>query len=132
MQAMTRKITITAGRREFRARLNETATARAIAEVLPIKAWSTRWGGEIYLSIPIRAALEGDAREVLEAGELAFWPPGGALCIFFGPTPVSDGGEIRAASRVNVVGRIEGDLEELERVADGAEVSLRAISEVQG
>jgi len=130
-QEMAEEVTIMAGSRQFRARLYETATARAIAAELPIHGRATRWGGEIYFPISIAAELESDAREVLEAGDLAFWPPGNMFCIFFGRTPASQGGEIRAASQVNVVGRIEGACDELWNVADGAEVSIQSISELE-
>ena len=126
---MTRRITITAGKTRFQAQLNDTATAMAIMEALPLEARASRWGGEIYFSIPVEARLETGAREVVQAGELGFWPPGSAFCIFFGRTPASEGEEIRAASAVNIVGRIEGKLDDLWTVPDGAKVSIREYSE---
>jgi hypothetical protein len=126
---MKRRITITAGQARWHADLNDTATALAIMEILPIEARASRWGGEIYFSLPVEAAIETGAREVVQAGELGFWPPGNAFCIFFGPTPASEGEEIRAASAVNIVGRIEGELDELWNVPDGTRVSLREYSE---
>jgi len=126
---MATEITITTGKATFRAMLNDTATARAIAEALPIHAQADRWGGEIYFAIPVRAALESGAREVLEPGELGYWPTGRAFCIFFGCTPASDGDEIRAASAVNIIGRVLGELDELWSVPDGAEVSLGLLSD---
>ncbi len=127
---MARRITITAGKTQFRAELNDTATALAIMEALPIEARANRWGGEIYFAIPVEAGLETGARDVVEAGELGYWPPGSAFCIFFGRTPASQGDEIRAASPVNIVGRIEGKLDKLWTVPDGAEVSLKEFSEI--
>ena len=127
---MKRRITITAGQARWHADLNDTATALAILEILPIEARASRWGGEIYFSIPVEAGIETGAREVVQAGEIGFWPPGNALCLFFGRTPASEGEEIRAASAVNIVGRIEGKLEELWNVPDGAKVSIRAYSEL--
>jgi hypothetical protein len=127
---MVRRVIITVGEARFRAELNDTATAMAIMEVLPVEAQASRWGGEIYFPIPVRAGIEGGAREVIEAGELGYWPPGGVFCIFFGRTPASEGDEIRAASPVNIVGRVEGGLDELWKVPDGAKVSLRKFSEV--
>ena len=128
---MARQITITAGKARFQAQLNDTATALAIMEALPIEARAQRWGGEIYFSIPVDAAPEAGAREVLQPGEIGYWPPGSALCLFFGRTPASEGQEIRAASAVNIVGRIEGPLDELWNVPDGAKVTLREFSELQ-
>ncbi len=126
---MTRRITITAGKARFQAQLNDTATALAIMEALPIEARANRWGGEIYFSIPVDAGLETGARDVLQPGEIGYWPPGSAFCLFFGRTPASEGEEIRAASAVNIVGRIEGSLDELGNVPDGTKITLREFSE---
>ena len=123
---MPQKIKITAGKVRLEAELNDSPTAKAIFNALPIKAKANRWGGEIYFTIPVEAELEADAREVLEAGELGYWPTGNAFCIFFGKTPASKKNEIRAASAVNVIGTIKGDLSELWDVADGAEVIIEA------
>jgi hypothetical protein len=126
---MARRILLTVGKARFRAELNDTATALAVMEALPISAQANRWGGEIYFSIPVEAGLETGAREVVEAGELGYWPPGSAFCIFFGRTPASEGEEIRAASPVNILGRLEGELGELWNAPDGAPVSIREFSE---
>jgi hypothetical protein len=126
---MVRRVTITAGEARLHAELNDTATAMAIMEVLPIEGRASRWGGEIYFPIPVKADPESGAREVVEAGELGYWPAGNAFCIFFGRTPASKGDEIRAASAVNVIGRVLGELDELWDVPDGAEVSLRLLSD---
>ena len=121
------KIKITAGNVSVEAVLNDNPTAKAIAEALPIKASAQRWGGEIYFTIAVEAALEPDGREVLEAGELGFWPTGNAFCMFFGATPASSGDEIRAASTVNILGKMEGDLSRLWDVASGDEVLVETI-----
>jgi hypothetical protein len=128
-KTMADKILIVAGRREFRAVLNDTATARAIVQGLPFEVRANRWGGEVYFSVPVEADLESDAREILEPGELGYWPPGNAFCIFFGRTPASQGDEPRAASPVNVFGRIEGHLADLWSIADGATIVVRMLSE---
>ncbi len=124
---MTREIKITAGRVQVTGELFDTATAKAILEALPIKGQAQRWGGEIYFSIPVSAELEPDARDVLEAGELAYWPTGNALCIFFGKTPASQADEIRAASDVNVFGRVSKDLASLDDVPNGSEVVVELV-----
>ena len=90
---MARGIMITAGEVKVEAELNDGPTARMVAGALPIRARGNRWGEEIYFEIPVEADLEADAREVLEAGELGYWPSGNAFCIFFGPTPGGIGGE---------------------------------------
>jgi len=124
---MSERIVIKASEIAFEAELNDSVTGKAIYGALPIRAKGQRWGGEIYFNIPVSCELEGDSREVLEEGELGYWPPGKAFCIFFGPTPASDGDEIRAASAVNIVGRMKGDLSGLWDVPDGAEVCIEKV-----
>jgi hypothetical protein len=84
----------------------DTPTARAIAEALPIESAGSYWGGEFYFEVPVAAPLEPDATEVVEPGTVAYWPAGNCLCLFWGPTPASKGKECRAASAVNLVGRV--------------------------
>lgn len=124
---MTAAIQIIAGKIILPASLNDSPTARVIAQKLPIIGIGQRWGDEIYFDIPVQMDLESDAREVVQAGELAYWPTGNAFCIFFGPTPASQGDEIRAASAVNIVGCIEGDLAGLRNVRSGAKVRIELI-----
>lgn len=124
---MGQAIIIRAGDDVFQAQLNDDVTGKAIFDALPIRAEAQRWGGEIYFSIPVSCELEAGSRDVLEAGELAYWPPGKAFCIFFGPTPASQGNDIRAASAVNIVGGLEGDLSALWDVPDGAQVSIERV-----
>jgi uncharacterized protein len=116
-----RAIRITAGTTAAQARLNDSATATAIWNALPIEAKAQTWGDEIYFAIDVRAA-EDSAREVVALGDLGYWPPGQAFCIFFGPTPASRGDEIRPASPVNVVGQVAGDATVFKRVRSGARV----------
>ncbi len=121
---MANTIVITAGNVSASARLNDSATARAIWDSLPIEAKGETWGDEIYFDIGLTAAPES-AREVVDMGALGYWPPGHAFCIFFGPTPMSQGQEIRPASPVNVVGKVVGDATIFKRVRAGTRVSLR-------
>ena len=121
---MAENVVIKAGDEVVEAELNDGPTARAIFDALAIRGIAQRWGGEIYFSIPVSCELEDDSRDVLDAGELAYWPPGRAFCIFFGPTPASQGNEIRAASAVNIVGRLTGDFSSLWDVPDGVPVSI--------
>jgi len=121
-------ITITAGSVEVKAELNDSPTARAISEVLPIKGIVRRWGEEIYFSIPLYAKLEPQGREVVEPGELGYWPTGRAFCLFFGPTPASKGDEIRAASPVNIIGTMTGPFSGLDAVAEGETITIDACS----
>ena len=121
---MSQRIKIKAGEVSVEAELNDNPTAKKIADALPIKAKGQRQGGEIYFTIPVEAGLEEDAREVLEAGELGFWPTGNAFCMFWGPTPASSGDEIRAASAVNILGKMQGDLSKFYDVPSGEEVLI--------
>lgn len=93
-------------------------TAQAIWDALPLEARANTWGDEIYFSIPVEAEAE-NPKEVVGMGDLGYWPPGSAFCIFFGPTPMSRGEEIRPASPVNVFGRVEGDPKVFKSVASG-------------
>lgn len=122
-----RKIRIKAGNVSAMGVLEENATADAIHEALPITAAANTWGDEIYFAIPVKAEQAEDADDVVELGTLAYWPPGNAFCIFFGKTPASRGAEIRAASAVNRVGRIDGDPTVFKQVPDGAKVMIEKI-----
>jgi uncharacterized protein len=127
---MSNPISITAGKVTLQGELNDSPTAKAILKALPIKARGNRWGGEIYFAIPVKTKLEPDnSRDVLQAGELGYWPVGNAFCIFFGRTPASQANEIRAASDVNIIGKIIGDVSVLWNVADGAEVIIKSASD---
>lgn len=123
---MSRRIKVTAGEVEVYGELNETRTADLIWEGLPFESRINTWGDEIYFSIPVRTELEESAREVVELGDLGYWPPGNAFCIFFGPTPDSRGDEIRPASRVNVFGKVVGDPTVLKGLRSGATVRVEA------
>jgi uncharacterized protein len=119
-----RRIKITAGSVSAEAVLNGSQTAEKIWNVLPIEAHGNTWGDEIYFSIPVNDTLAEDAKEVVQLGELAYWPPGTAFCIFFGHTPVSRGDEIRPASAVNVIGSVLGDPKVFKKVRSGEKVVL--------
>ena len=119
-------IQITSGEMRIEAELYDTPTGRAIVEALPIEGSVNRWGGEIYFTIPVSAGLEDDSRDVLEPGELGYWPTGKAFCIFFGATPASQGDECRAASNVNVFGKVTSDLDALWDVEGGANILVEA------
>ena len=110
---------IQAGRVTVSAALNDSTTADAVWAALPITGSVQTWGDEIYFSIPVEAPQAKDARETVEKGAVAYWPPGSALCLFWGPTPMSRGDEIRPASAVNVIGVIDGDPTVLGAVASG-------------
>jgi uncharacterized protein len=103
------KIHITIGDLTMEGTLNDTETAKAVARILPYRAAFDTWGDEIYFATPVEARLERNADAKVAEGDLGYWPPGRAFCIFFGPTPMSTPGRIVAASPVNIIGRIHGD-----------------------
>jgi hypothetical protein len=121
---MEKKIKITAANIEAFAVLNDSPTAQKIWESLPIEARGDTWGDEIYFGIPVQSSLGKNAKEVVEVGDLGFWPPGHAFCIFFGPTPVSRGNEVRPASAVNVVGRLVGEAGGFKKVPSGTKIKI--------
>ena len=128
---MDRAIRITAGSVSAQARLNDSKTAGAIWDALPIDAKGLTWGDEIYFDIGLAVAAE-KPREVVAVGDLGYWPPGSAFCIFFGRTPASTGDEPRAASGVNVFGRVTGDATVFKKVRAGARVRLERIDQRKG
>jgi hypothetical protein len=118
------KIIISVGDVSLPAELNEGPTARQIWEALPIEGRANIWGDEIYFEIPVVAQQEPDARAEVEVGELGYWPVGHAFCIFFGPTPASTDDRPRAASPVNILGRVLGDATSFRAVQGGTAVQI--------
>jgi len=104
-----KKIKIILGDLVLDAHLNDSPTAQKVWEALPIETPFSTWGDEIYFLVPVAMELESDAQELVQLGDLGYWPSGTAFCIFFGPTPISNEGEIRPASAVNIIGRITSD-----------------------
>lgn len=113
------KIKIISGNVSAIAELMNTPTAKAIYNALPREASANRWGDEIYFPVPVNLDAEPDAKDVVEEGDVAYWPEGSCFCIFWGRTPASKGNEIRAASKVNVFGKIKGDVEIFNKVKNG-------------
>jgi hypothetical protein len=111
------------------AELSENETGQKIFESLPIKGQVNRWGEEIYFSIPVDLSEASDARQEMEVGELGYWPPGTAFCIFFGPTPASHDQAPRAASNVNPFGMIDGDATVFTSVRNGETITLSTLED---
>ena len=124
---MGKKIRILVSELKVEAELNEAKTAQLIWETLPIEGKANLWGEEIYFAIPVKTGLEQGAREVVLAGELGYWPTGHAFCIFFGPTPASRGEEIRAASAVNIIGKVLSDPKVFLKVKEGSKIVLEKV-----
>ena len=117
------KIKIVVGSIEAFATLSNTRTASAVVNSLPFDSVVQRWGEEIYFEVPLELELE-DGKEVLEIGEIAYWPPGKSMCIFFGPTPSSKGNEIRAYSAVSVFGKVIGDARVFRAIRGGERIRV--------
>ena len=121
-----KRIKITAFPVVMEAELNPSETAQRLWDALPIEARGNTWGDEIYFSIPVEMDAESP-QEVVELGAIAYWPPGTAFCIFFGPTPMSRGNEIRPASAVNVIGRLIGTPKAFKQVKNGTVVKIEQV-----
>ena len=119
-----KKIIIKAAEVVVEAKLNKSATAEAIWQALPIEGTANTWGEEIYFRIPVSQDLEPEARELVEVGDLGYWPQGEAFCIFFGATPISGPGEIRPASAVNTVGQLLDNPKKFLSVPSGTSVRI--------
>ena len=123
-----RRIRITAGSVAADAVLDDSATSGLVWDALPLAVAGETWGDEIYFRIPVNAKPE-NPRETVELGDLGYWPPGAAFCIFFGRTPSSRGEEIRPASPVNVFGKLAGDPPIFKKVRSGTPVRVERIRE---
>jgi len=120
------EVRITAGSVTCTAQMLPNRTARALWNALPLTGSANRWGDEIYFEVPVDLA-EDDGVEVVQIGDMAYWPPGNAVCIFWGPTPASRAQEPRAASAVNVFGHIDHGAADFASVATGTRVRIGAL-----
>ena len=120
---MAKKIKIVIGDLKVPGELNSSETAAAILKKLPIEAKGELWGDEIFFSIGLAMDSE-DPRELVQEGDLGYWPPGEAFCIFYGPTPTSREGEIRPYSPVNIIGKVLGDPKVFKTVKDASKVRI--------
>jgi hypothetical protein len=109
------------------AEISDTACAKAILEKLPLEAVLNVWGDEFYFEIPVTSPLDETATRMVKVGDIGYWPPGQALAIFFGPTPLSSGADPVPASKVNIVGKIIGDATLLRKVKDASTIRLEKV-----
>lgn len=123
---MKRQIIIMTGTVKAKAEIDDSGTADAIWQALPIKGTANLWGDEVYFEIPVNMELD-NGKELVSAGDLGYWPSGSCFCIFFGPTPMSKGNEIRPASAVNVFGKIVGDAKILKQVKEGQAITIEQV-----
>ncbi len=94
--------------------LNLSVSATALWAALPLEAPAQTWGDEVYFSVPVDCPPD-DAQATVPSGAVGYWPPGRAVCLFFGEQPVSP---------VNVIGVLGGDPAVLGAVAEGQTVRL--------
>jgi len=120
---LAKKITIKIGALEVSAELNDSETASAIWKKLPLEAKGEFWGDEIFFDVGLAMDSE-DPRELVQEGDLGYWPPGNAFCIFYGPTPTSREGEIRPYSPVNIIGKVLGDAKVFKSIQDASKVTI--------
>jgi uncharacterized protein len=109
------------------AELLDTPTARAIAAALPLTSSARTWGEEVYFEVPVRLTREAGARDIVTAGEIAYWPEGHCIAIGFGRTPISQGDEIRLASPVNIFAKAIGDVKTLAKVKAGTAIKVTTV-----
>jgi hypothetical protein len=123
------KLVIKIGPISLVAELLDTPTAKAILKHVPFTSSANTWGDEVYFDTPITTSKETDARDIVVAGELAFWVEGSCIAIGFGPTPISQGDEIRLAAKTNIWGQSLTDVRLLSKIKDGDPVSVDAMDE---
>jgi len=126
---MPTQIRIIAGNVTMLAELFDTACAKRIVETLPIETEPNEWGDEFYFEIPVTASLDETATTRVKIGDIGYWPPGRAMALFFGRTPISTGSDPVPASAVNLVGKINDDATLLKKAAGTAKIKIeRAVS----
>ena len=107
--------------------LTDTPTANKLLEALPCSSSANTWGEEVYFSTPVRTVLEADAQQVVPPGAICFWVEGQSLAIPFGPTPISQGNECRLVTKVNLLGKLEGNPRVLKSIRDGDKIRVEAV-----
>jgi len=120
-----KRIRIVSGEVAAEADIDDSSTAEAVWKSLPLESRANTWGEEVYFSVGLDIGEE-NPKEVVAMGDLGYWPPGKAVCVFFGRTPASRGDEIRPASPVNVFGKLTGDPKVFSKVRDGARIRMEA------
>ena len=118
------KIRLTIDGLVLSAECRDTPTANAILDALPLKSSTQTWGDEVYFEIPVSVPLEDNAKDVVKPGEIAFWTQGNCIAIGYGPTPISQGDEIRLAAPTNIWADAIEDVKQLKGVRAGASITI--------
>ena len=124
---MPKTVRITVGDVSLDVVCRDTPTAEQIVAACPFEASANTWGEEVYFTAPIEVDREGDAKQVVEAGEIAYWVEGGAIAVGFGPTPASEGQEIRLVAPTNIWGDAKGDVRILAGATAGEPVQVEVV-----
>ena len=127
---MSKKINISAGEFLTTATLNNSSYSEKFYDSLPLEGSCQIWGDELFFSTSINMEEDDQSLEVVNFGDIAFWPPGSAFCIFWGPTPMSQGKEIRPASKVNLLGSIDSQLSKIKNISAGTKILLSKYEEI--
>ncbi len=109
--------------------LYDSGLIEKLKEILPIRRSASRWGDEVYFELPIHADLDNTQKEIVNIGDIGFWPDGDCFCLFFGKTPLSCDDKIRPASAVNIIGKVKDGIDVLKKILDGEELVLRSIEQ---
>lgn len=123
-----KRVLITCGRITFQAELFDTKTVELMMDAMPLNGDANFWGDEIYFPVSFTAELEEDAKEEVEIGTIAYWPPSKAFCMFFGPTPASTSEKPRGYSSVNLCGKIHGDLTDFRNITPGEKIKVELLN----
>jgi len=128
-QVAMRRIRIAWKSGEVIANLRDTPTVKKLLSVLPASSRANTWGEEVYFSVPVKAKLEADARQVVDAGSVCFWVEGSSLALPYGATPASEAGECRLVTKCNILGNVDGDARKLGNVRDGESITVELLPE---
>jgi len=105
---------------------NSPKTVKNFVEKLPFTIEINLWGEEIYTNETPIDVSEENAKPLVELNDVAYWPTGKAICLFFGPTPIGNKNEIKPYSPVNVIGKIiDPDKTILSKIKNGTNVTFR-------
>ena len=126
---MNRKNNVKLDDIEIKVKIDDSITADKLWDSLPLESVGTLWGEEVFFRTDISASLDNNSKLVVELGDVGYWPPNKAMCIFYGKTPASTDHEIRPASAVNVFGKVVDDIEKLKKVKEDCDILVTKVVE---